>query len=109
MSGNVAFLIFDDVEVLDVSGSSKFFEATGGHEQGERPFHVYTVAEKAGAVHAHYGLSVNPDYTFAQCLPPDILLVPGGRGTRREKIPILALRYTALLERYRDLSGEGQW
>jgi transcriptional regulator GlxA family with amidase domain len=45
---------------------------------------VYTVAEKAGPVQARYGLSVNPGFTLADCPPPDILLVPGGRGTRRE-------------------------
>jgi transcriptional regulator GlxA family with amidase domain len=84
MTRNVAFLIFDEVEVLDFSGPFEVFGVTGVRDQGERPFHVYTVAEKAGPVLARNGLSVNPTFTFASCPPPDILLVPGGRGTRRE-------------------------
>jgi transcriptional regulator GlxA family with amidase domain len=84
MSRNVAFLMFDEVEVLDFSGPFEVFGAAGEREREERPFHVYTVAEKAGPVQARYGLSINPGFTFADCPPPDILLVPGGRGTRRE-------------------------
>jgi len=63
MSRNVAFLIFNDVEVLDFSGSFEVFGAAGGREQGERPFSVYTVADKARPVQARYGLSVNPRYS----------------------------------------------
>src|SRR5579885_372208 len=84
MTRNVAILIFDEVEVLDFCGPFEVFGVTGVRDQGERPFHVYTVAEKAGPVLARNGLSVNPGFTFANCPPPDILLVPGGRGTRRE-------------------------
>jgi putative intracellular protease/amidase len=29
-------------------------------------------------------LSINPHYTIDNCPPPDILVVPGGYGTRRE-------------------------
>jgi transcriptional regulator GlxA family with amidase domain len=78
---NVAILIFDDVEVLDFCGPFEVFSTTG-----QRPgaFRVYTVAEKPDPVTARGGLSVNPAYTIADCPPPDILLVPGGFGTRRE-------------------------
>jgi transcriptional regulator GlxA family with amidase domain len=84
MTRNLAILIFDEVEVLDFCGPFEVFGVTGVRDQGERPFHVYTVAEKAGPVLARNGLSVNPGFTFANCPPPDILLVPGGQGTRRE-------------------------
>ncbi|WP_366854231.1 DJ-1/PfpI family protein [Microcoleus sp. PH2017_22_RUC_O_B] len=48
-----------------------------------RPFAVSTVAENPGAVSARNGLSVNPHCTFSDCPPPDILIVPGGLGTRK--------------------------
>jgi transcriptional regulator GlxA family with amidase domain len=80
---NVAILIFDDVEVLDFSGPFEVFSVTG-LRQNEVPFNVYTVAEKAGPVLARNQLSINPHFTILDCPPPDILLVPGGRGTRRE-------------------------
>src|SRR5258708_27399820 len=84
MTRNVTILIFDEVEGLDFCGPFEVFAVTGQRGGGERPFQVYTVAEKAGPVIARNGLSVNPTFTFANAPQPDILLVPGGRGTRRE-------------------------
>ena len=78
---NVAILIFDDVEVLDFCGPFEVFAVTGERDNS-RPFHVYTVAETDRPVLARNGLSVNPAYTFASCPRSDILLVPGGQGTR---------------------------
>jgi transcriptional regulator GlxA family with amidase domain len=78
----VAILIFDDVEVLDFCGPFEVFSVTGQRVQGEAPFRVYTVAEQARPVLARNGLSVNPAYILHDCPPPDILLIPGGRGTR---------------------------
>jgi transcriptional regulator GlxA family with amidase domain len=78
---NVAILIFDEVEVLDFAGPFEVFGVARG-DAGEPLFNVYTVAESAAPVIARNGLSVNPNYSFANCPPPDILLVPGGRGTR---------------------------
>ncbi len=88
MQRNVAILIFDDVEILDFCGPFEVFavtgQARGGSGTGDAPFHVYTVAEKAGPVLARNGLSVNPTWTIENCPPPDILLVPGGYGTRSQ-------------------------
>jgi transcriptional regulator GlxA family with amidase domain len=79
----VAILIFDEVEVLDFCGPFEVFAVTGrGREQ--KPFDVFTVAEKSGAVIARNGLSVNPRYTLVDCPQAEILIVPGGMGTRRE-------------------------
>jgi transcriptional regulator GlxA family with amidase domain len=80
---NVAILIFDEVEVLDFCGPFEVFSVTG-RRSGLEPFNVYTVAQKAGPVVARNGLSVNPAHTFDDCPPPDVLIVPGGYGTRRE-------------------------
>ncbi len=80
---NVAILIFDEVEVLDFCGPFEVFSVTG-RQRHQAPFNVYTVAEKSGPVLARNRFSVNPRYTFADCPPPHILVVPGGWGTRRE-------------------------
>jgi transcriptional regulator GlxA family with amidase domain len=71
---NVAIFIFDDVEVFSVTG----------RRAGQEPFHVFTCAEKAGPVFARNQLSVNPRYTLATAPRADILVIPGGFGTRRE-------------------------
>jgi transcriptional regulator GlxA family with amidase domain len=76
-------LLFDDVEVLDFAGPFEVFSVTG--RRGDSvPFNVYTVAEKRGPVIARNGLSINPHYTLDDCPLPQILIVPGGYGTRRE-------------------------
>lgn len=80
---NVAILIFDEVEVLDFCGPFEVFSVTGRHDN-ENPFEVYTVAEKDAPVFARNRLSVNPRYTLTNCPKPDILIIPGGFGTRRE-------------------------
>jgi transcriptional regulator GlxA family with amidase domain len=57
-------------------------DATTRQHDPEPPFFVYTVAEKSEPVSARNGLSVNPRYSIYDCPDPDIVLVPGGRGTR---------------------------
>jgi transcriptional regulator GlxA family with amidase domain len=80
---NVAILIFDNVEVLDFAGPFEVFSVTG-RRGNTIPFNVYTVAEKSDPVLARNGFSVNPRYTIYDCPPPDLVVVPGGYGTRRE-------------------------
>ncbi len=77
----VGILIFPDVEVLDFCGPFEVFAVTGRQVQ-PGTFEVFTVAEHAGPVLARNGLSVNPSYSFADCPRIDLLLVPGGQGTR---------------------------
>jgi transcriptional regulator GlxA family with amidase domain len=79
----VAVLLFDDVEVLDFAGPFEVFGVTGKRENAT-PFSVFTVAEEHGIVRARNGLNVAPTHSFADCPPPDVLVVPGGYGTRRE-------------------------
>lgn len=89
MGYKTAILIFDEVEVLDFAGPFEVFSVTGRRQKLE-PFDVYTVAERLTPIAARNGLSVNPRHSFADCPPPDILVVPGGYGTRREmKNPVL--------------------
>jgi len=79
----VAILVFEDAEVLDVCGPYEVF-SVAGRRHGLAPFEVRLVAELAGPVLLRNGLSVNPHATIAECPGPDVVLVPGGSGTRRE-------------------------
>jgi transcriptional regulator GlxA family with amidase domain len=79
----VAFLLFDQVEVLDFAGPFEAFGVTGW-SRPPLPFDVYTVAQSRHPVLARNNLSINPDYDFASCPVPDVFVVPGGPGTRRE-------------------------
>jgi transcriptional regulator GlxA family with amidase domain len=69
--------------VLDFAGPFEVFGVTGKRDNAT-PFNVFTVAEEHGIVRARNGLAVSPTHSFADCPPPDVLVVPGGYGTRRE-------------------------
>ncbi|MGH7551832.1 MAG: DJ-1/PfpI family protein, partial [Longimicrobiales bacterium] len=78
----VGILIFDDVEVLDFCGPFEVFAVTGRREQLDL-FQVHTMA-RSRPVLARGGLSVNPHHTLIGAPTADILVIPGGFGTRRE-------------------------
>lgn len=81
MKRNVALLLFEDVEVLDFAGPFEVFAVTD-ELRGHQTFRVYTVAEIADPIRAKNGLTVIPDFTLANAPKPDVLIVPGGHGTR---------------------------
>jgi transcriptional regulator GlxA family with amidase domain len=81
-------VIFPEVEVLDFCGPYEVFSATRLDEARRRvepsPFQVLLVAETLAAVQAAGGMRVLPDCTLADCPQLDILLAPGGWGTRQQ-------------------------
>ena len=81
MRRTVAILLFDEIEVLDFAGPFEVFAVTDELSDYQL-FRVVTVAEEKRAIRARNGLSVNPDHAMADCPRPDILIVPGGIGTR---------------------------
>ena len=84
----VGILIFPDVEVLDFCGPFEVFSVTRLNEELRReepsPFEVLLVAERPGTVVDHRRHEGHPDHTIDTCPPLDILVVPGGWGTRAE-------------------------
>ncbi len=90
---SVGILIFDDVEVLDFAGPFEVFSRTrlspgaaARRSEESAPFTVFTVAPSHLPVTAIGGLVVVPRYSLADAPPIDVLVVPGGWGTR----PLLA-------------------
>ena len=80
----VAILLFDEVEVLDFAGPFEVF-SVARPEAGDLAFEVVTVALGAGPVVARNGLTILPGCTPDMLRDIDILVVPGGAGTRREQ------------------------
>jgi len=70
----VAVLLFDGAEVIDYAGPWEVF--------GQAGFKIFTVAENSKPIDAVFGQKIIPDYTFANAPSADIVLVPGGRGSR---------------------------
>ncbi len=84
----VGILVFDDVEVLDFCGPFEVFSVArpvGGHDDEFKLFTVVIVAEEDRIVTCRGGLLVKPHATIENHPPLDILVVPGGQGTRRER------------------------
>ena len=91
MKKNVALLLFDNVEVLDFAGPFEVF-AVADELRDHTAFNLCTVGLTRGTVRAVNGLKVLADYTLEDCPAPDVLLIPGGAGTRK------LLNQPALLE-----------
>mmetsp|Transcript_15940 Transcript_15940/g.24272 ORF Transcript_15940/g.24272 Transcript_15940/m.24272 type:complete len:205 (+) Transcript_15940:567-1181(+) len=86
---NVGILIFDNVEVLDFTGPFEVFSRTrlvpgpaSRSNDDSAPFTVFTVAKKSSSIRATGGLEVVPSYDFTSTPMIDLLVVPGGFGTR---------------------------
>lgn len=85
---SIGILIFEDVEVLDFCGPFEAFSVAqrdGATDEADRLFQVHVIAERAETVRCRNGLMVTPHYTIDDHPGLDILLIPGGRGTRRER------------------------
>ena len=77
----IAIFIFPDVETLDFCGPLEVFTAANIACE-KNFFQVYTFAENHEPIKTINGLRVIPDYDLTDVPRPDILIIPGGNGTR---------------------------
>jgi transcriptional regulator GlxA family with amidase domain len=96
----VGILIFDQVEVLDVAGPFEVFAIARLNEERRQdessPFKIFLISEKPGPVLAIGGLRFTPDVTIDNCPEElDILIIPGGWGTRNEIKNLNLLKWIA--------------
>lgn len=82
MKRAIGILIFPGVEELDFVGPWEVFSFLGHLEPAACS--VFTVSEEGGEVRCAKGLRVIADHSFATAPGVDVLLVPGGIGTRTE-------------------------
>jgi transcriptional regulator GlxA family with amidase domain len=104
----VGILIFDEVEVLDFCGPFEVFASVRGPEregtERDRLFRVVTIAEKGEIVSCRGGLLVKPHHTIADHPPLDVVVIPGGYGTRKERENPVILDWIAAQERTADVT-----
>ena len=86
---NVGIFIFDEVEVLDFAGPFEVFSRTrllkgaeSRRSNDSAPFNPFTVSIDTKPLTATGGLKIIADYTFNNFPKIDILIIPGGFGTR---------------------------
>jgi transcriptional regulator GlxA family with amidase domain len=75
----VGILVFDEVEELDFVGPLEVFGIASGLVDS---LAVLTVSKDGRPIKARYGLRVQPDHSFGNCPPLDLMIVPGGKGAR---------------------------
>lgn len=84
---SIGIVVFPDAEELDFVGPYEVFtmakQAMAGRAN-DRELGVSLVAETAEPVRCAKGMRVIPDHTFDDAPALDVVLVPGGLGTRRE-------------------------
>jgi transcriptional regulator GlxA family with amidase domain len=82
MAITTGILLFDEAEELDWAGPWEIL--TGAAQGANRGDRVVTIAEHDRPVVCAKGLRVLPDHTLENAPALDVLLIPGGLGTRRE-------------------------
>lgn len=85
MTKHIGILLFDDVEELDAVGPWEVLSWwTRTHP--EDGYDVLMMADSADAVTCAKGMRVLPDVSVDAAPPLDVLIYPGGRGTRRHLV-----------------------
>lgn len=92
MMTRVAILLFPDVEELDLVGPYQVFGAA--HAARPEAFEVCLVAAEAETpIRCVNGLRVLADHDFASAPPIDLLVIPGGVGTRRLAVDAASIEW----------------
>lgn len=90
MGMTYGILLFDGAEELDAVGPWEVFTmATMEAGAGDLPdaikgSRVVSISESGDTVTCAKGMRIEPDYSIEDCPKLDVLLIPGGVGTRRE-------------------------
>jgi len=101
MAITTGIVLFDDAEELDWAGPWEVFTAAAQHLFPED--RVVTIAQEQRPIRCAKGLRVLPDHSFADAPLLDVVLVPGGQGTRREA------ENPVLLDWLRKVGAGCQW
>ena len=80
---SIGIALFDGAEELDWAGPWEVL-AAWSHRWPEDEVDVFTIACTHELVTCAKGLKVLPDHSWESAPPLDVLVYPGGRGTRRE-------------------------
>jgi transcriptional regulator GlxA family with amidase domain len=80
---NVGLFLFDEIELLDFAGPYEVFSVTS-ELSDYTLFRVFSVSEDGEEIRTVNGLKVQPDFAFDNHPPIDILIIPGGVGTKKE-------------------------
>ncbi|REK71280.1 DJ-1/PfpI family protein [Paenibacillus paeoniae] len=96
---NVAVLMYEGVDTLDLAGP---FDVIAVSSNWGQDFNVYTVALEQKEYRSVSGITLVPTYHVHNCPKADIVIVPGGWGSRTE------MHNEALTDWIRDVSEQAE-
>jgi len=96
----IGIVLYPDFEELDAVGPYEVLAMLG---KIDKEWHVVTVAEQAGPVRAFSGLQLFADHGFDDAPPLDVILLPGGLGSRKE------MDNPRMLDYVRRAGGSASW
>ena len=79
----VGILLFDDVEELDFAGPLEVFGAAGSFTGR---IEIVTISRHGSQIQCRYGLQVQPNYSFSDCPPLDLLIVRAVRVPKKSRM-----------------------
>ena len=100
MTVRIGIVLFPDAEELDWAGPYEVFGMAASLGLGVE---VSTIAESSGLVRCAKGLQVQPDATFETAPPLDVVVVPGGVGSRTE------MKNERMLDWLRGVAADCSW
>ncbi len=80
---HIGIVLFPDFEELDAVGPYEVL-AHWAMSYPQDGYAVSTLSRDGGPVRGAKGLTVTPDHSFAEAPAYDVLVYPGGQGTRRQ-------------------------
>jgi transcriptional regulator GlxA family with amidase domain len=96
----VGIVLFPDAEELDWAGPYEVFSMAA---MGQEQMKVVTIAQTMDPVRCAKGLRVLPDHCFEDAPALDVVLVPGGQGSRVE------MNNSAMLEFLQGVAPGCSW
>ena len=94
------------MDILDFSGPYEVFHRTrispgidSRLDNDDAPFNVFTVSQIVKTIYVSGGLKVTADFNFKDSPKIDILLIPGGLGTRK------LIKNEAVIDWIKDISN----
>ena len=102
----IGIVLFADAEELDWVGPFEVFtmaQQVSGGEGKAAGIRVVLISESGAVVRGAKGLRVEVDASFADAPPLDLLLIPGGVGTRAE------MENEVMLDFLRKASADCEW
>ena len=79
---NIGIFVFDDIELMDFAGPYEVF-SVANELNSYQLCRTFTFSESSAKIKSVNGLYVIPDYTVEDCPEIDILIIPGGIGTKK--------------------------